>query len=648
MTISPGSRLGPYEILAPLGAGGMGEVWRAKDTRLEREVAIKVLPASFAENEQFRARFEREAKTISSLNHPNICTLHDVGHEEGLHYLVMELIEGESLADRLAKGPLPVHEMLRYGSQIADALDRAHRQGIVHRDLKPGNVMLTKSGAKLLDFGLARSATEASPVQGLTEMPTQAKPLTAEGTILGTFQYMAPEQLEGVEADARTDIFALGAVLYEMSTGRRAFAGTTKTSLIAAIVTGQPEAISTIQPVTPPAFEHVVKKCLEKDPDERWQSAHDIASELRWISEAGSQAGVASPLIAKRKRMDVLLRGAVVLLLVAVAALGYLLGAKKAPEDARRLVVDLSPPAGLEFSSLGDFGGPAVLSPDGRMIAFVMDDTGLGGSGRARTNTSSTPDLPGRKIWVRTLSTGELRSLPGTDAAIFPFWAPDSRRIGFATDDTLKWVDVTGGATFEICQNSLMRGGAWAPDDTILFAPGAFDGIYRVPASGGTPVAVTSVDGERYTTHRWPTVLPDGRHFLYLAAKHRDTSRDSGDVWLASLDGGEPRLLLTGTSNAVVAGDSVLFVRQRSLYAQEITDDGELQGQSRLLAENVLFDTGVFGGQISGSTTGRITYHTGGIGSASRALVWIDRRGRVVEEFGEKDLFWDFDLSPDG
>jgi len=625
----------------------MGEVWRAKDTRLDREVAIKILPEGFAQNEQFRARFEREAKTISSLNHPNICTLHDIGHEGGLHYLVMELIDGESLGDRLVKGPLPVHEMLRYGAQIADALDRAHRQGIVHRDLKPGNVMLTKTGAKLLDFGLARSATEAPPVQGLTELPTQAKPLTAEGTILGTFQYMAPEQLEGLEADARTDIFALGAVLYEMSTGRRAFAGTTKTSLIAAIVTGQPEPISTIQPVTPPAFEHVVKKCLEKDPDERWQSAHDVASELRWISEAGSQAGVASPLIAKRKRMDLLLRGIVVLLLAAVAVLGYMIGSKKAPAS-KKLVVDLAPPPGMEFSAIGDFAGPAVLSPDGETIAFVMDDTAVGITNRARTNTSSTLDLSGRRIWVRNLATGEVRALPGTEGAIFPFWAPDSRRIGFATDDNLKWVDVTGGATFEICPNSLMRGGAWAPDDTILFTPGAFDGIYRVPASGGTPTPVTKVDGVRYTTHRWPSVLPDGRHFTYLAAKHRDTSRDSGDVWVVSMDGDDPRLLLNGTSNAVVAGDSILFVRQRSLYAQEITGGGELRGQPTLLAENVMFDTGVFGGAISASRTGRITYHTGGLDSASRALVWIDRSGNAVEEFGERDLFWDFDISPDG
>src|SRR5437016_2809500 len=310
MPIGPGTKLGPYEIVAPLGAGGMGEVWRARDTRLERSVAIKILPAEFAQNAQLKLRFEREAKTISSLNHPNICTLYDVGEcvipsgardPVAMSYLVMELLEGESLADRVVRGPLPIGETLKVGAQIADALDRAHRAGIVHRDLKPGNIMLTKSGAKLLDFGLAKNdAQRVTSLSGLTEH----KPLTQEGTILGTLQYMAPEQLEGIEADARTDIFALGVVVYEMATGRRAFAGKTRTSLIAAIVGSEPPPMSAIQPLTPPAFEHVVRKCLAKDPDDRWQSAHDIAEELRWIGEAGPPAGVAAPLIARKKSRE--------------------------------------------------------------------------------------------------------------------------------------------------------------------------------------------------------------------------------------------------------------------------------------------------------------------------------------------------------
>ncbi|MCI0408095.1 MAG: serine/threonine protein kinase, partial [Acidobacteria bacterium] len=305
MILTPGSRLGPYEIVGSLGAGGMGEVWSARDTRLDREVAIKVLPEGLAQNEQFRARIEREAKSISSLNHPNICTLHDIGRQEGVFFLVMEKIEGESLADRLVKGPLPLDQVLRIGAEIAAGLDAAHRRGIVHRDLKPGNIMLTRTGAKLLDFGLAKTGIEAvAPVEGLTSLPTEHRPLTQEGMILGTFQYMAPEQLEGQETDARTDLFALGAVLYEMATGKRAFAGKNKTSLIAAIVSSQPPPISSVMPVSPPALDHVVRKCLEKDPEDRWQSAHDVATQLRWISEAGSQAGVAAPITLRRKSRE--------------------------------------------------------------------------------------------------------------------------------------------------------------------------------------------------------------------------------------------------------------------------------------------------------------------------------------------------------
>ena len=270
--MTPGTHLGPYEMLAPIGAGGMGEVWKARDTRLDRSVAIKVLPTDFAQNAQLKSRFEREARAISQLNHPNICTLHDIGCEDGVEYLVMELLEGETLADRLVRGAMPIDEVLRYGVQIAGALDKAHRSGIVHRDLKPGNIMISKSVAKLLDFGLARVTPPPATFEGATEH----KPLTQEGTILGTFQYMAPEQLEGEEADPRTDIFALGAVLYEMATGKRAFDGKTKTSLIAAIVQSEPPPISAIQPLTPPALEHVVQKCLAKDRDDRWQSAHDI------------------------------------------------------------------------------------------------------------------------------------------------------------------------------------------------------------------------------------------------------------------------------------------------------------------------------------------------------------------------------------
>jgi predicted Ser/Thr protein kinase len=305
MTLEAGRSLGPYEILGPLGAGGMGEVYKARDSRLERTVAIKVLPAPLTKDPELRARLEREAKALSSLNHPHICALYDIGQQDGVDFLVMEHIEGESLAERLARGALPPEEVVRFGIQIAQALDKAHKHGVVHRDLKPGNVMLTKSGAKLLDFGLARAdVPQARDASGNTALPTMERPLTAAGTMLGTFQYMAPEQLEGREADARTDIFALGALLHEMATAQKAFSGPTQASLIAAIMHEQPPSISTLQPMTSPALDRLVRACLAKDPDERVQTAHDVALELKWVAEGGSQVGLPAPVATRRRRRE--------------------------------------------------------------------------------------------------------------------------------------------------------------------------------------------------------------------------------------------------------------------------------------------------------------------------------------------------------
>src|ERR1700726_2452516 len=293
MAILPGRRLGPYEILSPIGAGGMGEVYRARDTRLDRTIAIKVLPAHLADRLELRERFEREARTIASLNHPHICTLYDVGHQDGIDYLVMEYLEGETLAQRLVKGPLPLDQVLQYAIDIADALDKAHRKGVPHRDLKPGNIMLTKSGTKLLDFGLAKLKQEVAPANvQLSQLPTVNDPLTAQGSIVGTLQYMAPEQLEGKEVDARTDIFAFGAVVYEMAPGKKAFEGKSQASVISAIMSSDPAPMSSLQPMTPPALDRVVKRCLSKETDERWQTAADVCDELKWIAEGGSRAGL--------------------------------------------------------------------------------------------------------------------------------------------------------------------------------------------------------------------------------------------------------------------------------------------------------------------------------------------------------------------
>src|SRR5437762_2169617 len=373
MSLSTGFRLGPYEILAPIGAGGMGEVYKARDTRLDRMVAVKVLPDHLSKSEDVRQRFEREAKTISQLSHPHICALYDVGNQDGVEFLVMECLEGETLSDRLLKGPLEFEQVLRYGIEMADALDKAHRQGIVHRDLKPGNVMITKSGVKLLDFGLAKVIAPAGRSSGasLTALPTQAgSNLTQEGTILGTFQYMAPEQLEGREADARTDIFAFGAVLYEMATGQKAFSGKSQASPISAIMGTQPPAVSAVAPMTPPAFDRVVKTCLAKDPDDRWQTAHDVMLQLKWIAEGGSQAGVPAPLVARRKGRERLAWGVAAVLALATVALAAALVAR--PRSVPRLVrSSLLPPEKTTYHFVSDAAGPPAVSPDGLQIAFT-------------------------------------------------------------------------------------------------------------------------------------------------------------------------------------------------------------------------------------------------------------------------------------
>ncbi|HEX9286464.1 MAG TPA: protein kinase, partial [Thermoanaerobaculia bacterium] len=647
MSLTSGTRLGPYEILALLGSGGMGEVYKARDTRLDRSVAIKVLPERLSSSEEGRQRFEREARTISQLSHPHICALYDVGRESGIEYLVMELLEGKTLEDRLARGALPTEQVLRFGIEIADALDKAHRQGIVHRDLKPGNVMLTKSGVKLLDFGLAKTlersldatgreqaAAGQRPMAGvsLTALPTQ-QALTQEGTILGTFQYMAPEQLEGHEADPRTDIFAFGALLYEMATGRKAFSGTSRASLISNIMKEEPVPVSTIQPMTPPAFDRVVRTCLAKDPEDRFQTAHDAKLQLQWIVEGGSQAGAPAVVGSRRRSRERVAWGvaAGAILAAVLATLGYV---RRTPVEAPTIRSSILPPEKTAFEIGGEDSGSVTISPDGRRITFVAKDAA------------------GKKLlWLRPLDAVAARSIPGTEGATWPFWSPDSRFIAFFAEGKLKKVDAAGGPPLTVCDAKRGRSGSWNRDGVILFSPDSTVAVHRVSAGGGASTPVTRLDESKgETTHRWATFLPDGRHFLYMAGTHAaGTGSEMNVIYLASLDSKDRTLLLHARSNVAFASGYLIYVLEKTLLAQPFDAKRlRLTGDPVPLGDSVLYDPSYFRAAFSASDNGVLVY-AGGTGGSKARLAWYDRSGKPIgAPFGDPIDYRNFSISPDG
>ncbi len=637
--IERGTRLGPYEIETPLGAGGMGEVYKGRDTRLDRSVAIKILPAHLSSNPEFKLRFEREARTISGLNHPNICVLHDVGEVElaipnptagqtaatsATSYLVMELCDGETLADRLVRGPLPIDQVLRYGIEIADALDRAHRSGITHRDLKPGNIMLTKVGVKLLDFGLAKTKGNGIPEpDGSTEL----KPVTQEGMIVGTFQYMAPEQIEGREADHRSDIFAFGALLYEMVTGKRAFDGSSRASLIAAILEREPQPIAEIAPLSPPALDRVIRSCLAKDPDERWQSAHDLRRELLWMRDGLSSPGQAAPAIAhKGHSRERLAWVAAVALPLLVAALMWL---ALRPSDAPpvRLVSAIAPPAGAEIVVTGDAGGPVILSPDGRLAAFV-----------------ATSD-DGPMLYVQSLETGITTRLNGTERAMFPFWSPDSRSLGFFAEGKLAVTDLNGAPPRALADAADGRGGAWGSDGTIVYTPYTQAGIMRVPASGGSPVTITTLQAP-YTTHRWPSFHPDGKHILYVAAMHSIPESPDTAIFMTALDGSGTQKLVASPGNGLVWRDWLLYLKTNKLVAQRLSG-AALEGEPIVVWEDVLYDGGTWRAIFSISDGGLFSTHGRSNSDGNTVISWLDRKGDRIGEIGPPAYYRDVALSPD-
>jgi Tol biopolymer transport system component len=623
MGLTTGTKLGPYEIQSPLGAGGMGEVYRARDTRLERTVAIKILPAQFSSDPVRKQRFEREAKTISSLNHPHICVLYDVGHHDGMDYLVMECVEGETLAKRLEKGPLPLDQVLKYGAQIADGLDKAHRSGVVHRDLKPGNIMLTPTGAKLLDFGLAKPA--AAPVSAATLTVVQAAPVTEEGTIVGTFQYMSPEQVEGKEVEGRSDIFSLGTVLYEMVTGKRAFEGKSQLSVASAILEKDPEPISAVKPMTPPAFDHAVRRCLAKNPEERWQTARDLALELKWIAEGGSQAGVAGRASAGRSRRE----AAAWLLAAALSVL--LIGAGAAWWQA----TNRRPPAMYFHTSVPFAANDLALSPDGRTLAMVAYS--------AQANNYV--------LWTYEVGGHRTNSLDGTQGASYPFWSPDGKFIGFFADGKLKKVEVSGGQPQVLCDAPNGRGGTWNRDGVIVFTPDSLGaGLFRVSSSGGSPLEMTKLDASRSEqSHRWPVFLPDGKHFLYLGSNFAGLLENNA-IFLGSLDSQERRLLVSTSANAAYAEPGYLvYLRDNKTLVAQPFDRRRyvLSGEPHTLSDEVLY-TPLVNRAVFSVSSGDILVTQTGRGASLSQLTWFDRSGKPAGTVGMPASFGNVRLSPDG
>ena len=628
MALAPGSKLGPYEVLSPLGAGGMGEVYRARDTRLDRIVAVKILRSHLSDDAEAKERFDREAKAISSLSHPNICHLYDVGAHEGNNYLVMEHLEGKTLLERLCKGPLPLDQSLKAAIEICEGLEKAHRSGVLHRDLKPGNIMLTKTGAKLMDFGLAKPVqAPATPASGLamTMSATGASnPLTAQGKLLGTFQYMSPEQVEGQEADMRSDIFSLGAVLYEMLTGKRAFEGKTTASVIAAVLERDPVPVSTMQPTLPAALDRVVKTCLAKDPDERFQTVHDLKLQLKWIEEGW----VSSPTRArgifgreKSEKLSWIASATLALCLIVLAA--WIFRYTHAAQPAAALAF-IPPPPETHYLAFGFGAGPVAVSPDGTNLAFsAIDQTGV------------------IKLWMRPLGAHDAEALPGTENASWPFWSPDSRTLGFFAGGKLKTFDVASGNIQVLSEVSPQDGGAaWSPNGTILFTSNAasmgsgYGGrpLYSVSATGGKPQPVGALSADE-TAEGFPDFLPDGKTFLYASQDQPFQFY----IKMGSLGSSQRKLVLDDASRPHYAAGFLLFVRQGKLFAQHFNPGSDtLSGSAVPLVDCSSYSVGGHSVLAFQAT------------SLKTRLQWYDLEGKPLGSVGPVSEYVDARISPDG
>ena len=608
MPLTSGTTLGPYEILSPIGAGGMGEVYKARDTRLDRTVAIKVLPEHVASDPDLKQRFEREAKTISSLNHPNIRTLFDIGNQDGIDFLVMEYLEGDTLAQRLEKGALPLDQALKVAIEIADALDKARRQGIVHRDLKPGNIMLIKAGAKLLDFGLAKVKPGHDAPVGVSA-PTVSAGLTGEGAILGTLQYMAPESLDGKEADARTDLFAFGAILYEMVTGKKAFEGEGQASLISAIMSADPPAMSTLHSMTPPALDHVVTTCLAKKPDDRWQSAGDVGRHLKWITEGGSQPSVvASVTVASQRagwRQGLPLAAAALAVGSLITALAVWSLTRPDPPRVARFPLG----AAVSFADASTVPWLAV-SPDGTRVVYVST---------------------GSQLYVRQFDQLEVVPLRG-GVGINPFFSPDGTTVGFRgpgfTDDNLYRVAIDGGSRITLSEGiSGIFGASWGPDDTIVFASTVPAPLFLVSAAGGERQLLTEfAEGE--VAHRWPEFLPGGGAVLFNVVREDSNLPEDMEIWVLDLTSNQRTLLVTGGGNPhyVPTGHIVYGVNGTLRALPFDLDRLAVAGDAIQVVEGVVTE-GNGAAHFSVGRDGSLVYVTGEE-LVRRSLVWVDREGR--------------------
>ena len=632
MALTSGIKLGPYEIQSRLGAGGMGEVYRALDTRLDRTVAIKVLASHLSSSPELKQRMEREARAISSLNHPHICHLYDIGSQDGTDYLVMEFLEGETLAERIRKGAVPLNEILKIGIAVGEALAVAHRQGIVHRDLKPGNIMLTKGGAKLMDFGLAKSAgsgaptgTSSAPFLSAAQTMSQASPvspLTTAGTMIGTIQYMSPEQIEGKEADARSDLFALGAVLYEMVTGARPFEGKSQISVASAILEKEPAPISAVQPLTPPAFEHIVTACLAKNPEDRFQTAHDVALQLKWIAQRGTPAlGSTGKRGNHRELLAWLIAGGLALMLTAFVLWGR--GSKGTEQTTY-------------FSAPLPFAARAVaVSPNGHTVAI------------AGHRESERIDV----LWIYEPGSQEATNLARTEGASFPFWSPDGRSLGFFADGKLKKLNLDGGPVQTLCDASTGRGGAWNKDGVILFTPSGTLGVglYRISASGGTPTQVTVPDKTlNEDSNRWPLFLPDGIHYLYSAI-NLSGRKDLYSIYVGSLNSNEKRLVVKAKGNGAYAAPGyLLFYRDQTLFAQHFdTRKFELTGEPVPVLTEVQFFPRISEAVFAASTAGLLVAQRNADSGASQ-LLWFDRKGQQIGVALNPGIYGNIMLAPNG